>query len=227
MVTCIRGESGSYGSLYVVTMMTMMQVTIGRKMLKPCSLQITFRSAIGASQDRTLTQSCQRKVSHGQSLDSKYPMVRALTQSISWSEPCQSIVSHASSTSCRYRVNVAPCSYRVNVAPCSYRVNVEGSGPPQLQGGGGGAPTRPATVEAFDITFLLQPTGKDVSHGRPGTESRPTSSLLGKFGSLKKKKHSVVETRTFTVQYLGQHGVSKVDGLDTVRPVVQVCPADL
>ena len=63
-----------------------------------------------------------------------------------------------------------------------------------------------------------------MSHRKPSTENRPTSSssLLGKFGSLKKKKHAVVETKTFIVHYLGQQGVAKVDGLDTVRPVVQV-----
>ena len=31
------------------------------------------------------------------------------------------------------------------------------------------------------------------------------------------------EIKKFIVQYLGYRAVSRVDGLDTVRPVVQVC----
>lgn len=77
------------------------------------------------------------------------------------------------------------------------------------------------TLTAVPPRPTLQGTGREGSHGR--SESRPTSSLLGKFGSLKKKKHSIVETKSFSVLYLGQQGVAKVDGLDTVRPVVQVC----
>ena len=79
---------------------------------------------------------------------------------------------------------------------------------------------------SFCVPSTPQGTGREVSHGRSGSDSRPTSSLLGKFGSLKKKKHSVVETKSFTVLYLGQQGVAKVDGLDTVRPVVQVGVSD-
>lgn len=61
--------------------------------------------------------------------------------------------------------------------------------------------------------------------GGDAPQSKSTSSLLGKFGSLKKSKRLSIgsgEVKTFTVQYLGHQKVSKVDGLDTVRPVVQV-----
>ena len=55
------------------------------------------------------------------------------------------------------------------------------------------------------------------------SSSRSSSSLFGKFGSLKKsKRFSLEDAKTFVVQYLGHRGVNQVDGLDTVRPVVQV-----
>lgn len=66
--------------------------------------------------------------------------------------------------------------------------------------------------------MFLQPTAsRELSH------SKSSSSLLGKrFGSLKKSKRtSVVQVKSFMVQYLGHQSVGKVDGLDTVRPVVQ------
>ena len=60
--------------------------------------------------------------------------------------------------------------------------------------------------------------------GGGGGDRKSSGSLFGRLGSLKKtKKAPLVETKTFLVQYLGYQSVSKVDGLDTVRPVVQVC----
>lgn len=60
--------------------------------------------------------------------------------------------------------------------------------------------------------------------GGGGGDRKSTGSLFGRLGSLKKtKKAPLQETKTFLVQYLGSQAVSKVDGLDTVRPVVQVC----
>ena len=71
-------------------------------------------------------------------------------------------------------------------------------------------------MECDGVCLATQSTG-DLPH------SKSSSSLLGKFGSLKKsKRHSVAaDTKSFVVDYLGQQVVSKVDGLDTVRPVVQ------
>lgn len=60
-----------------------------------------------------------------------------------------------------------------------------------------------------------------TSTGGELTASKSNSSLFGKFNSLKKKK-KLTETKSFVVQYLGNQGVNKVDGLDMVRPVVQV-----
>ena len=66
---------------------------------------------------------------------------------------------------------------------------------------------------------FLQPTAtRELPH------SKSSSSLLGKkFGSLKKSKRTSVHVvqKSFMVQYLGHQNVGKVDGLDTVRPVVQ------
>ena len=62
-----------------------------------------------------------------------------------------------------------------------------------------------------------------ASQGQGANDTTPSKSLLGKFGSLKKSKRlSIGEVKTFVVQYLGQQGVDRVDGLETVRPVVQV-----
>lgn len=56
------------------------------------------------------------------------------------------------------------------------------------------------------------------------SQSKSSSSLFGRLGSLKKtKKISLAETKSFVVQYLGHQCINRVDGLDTVRPVVQVC----
>lgn len=54
-------------------------------------------------------------------------------------------------------------------------------------------------------------------------DRRSSGSLFGRLGSLKKtKKSPLVESKCFLVHYLGCQAVSKVDGLETVRPVVGV-----
>ena len=56
-----------------------------------------------------------------------------------------------------------------------------------------------------------------------GGDRRSSGSLFGRLGSLKKtKKAPLVDSKMYMVHYLGHKSVSKVDGLDTVRPVVQV-----
>ena len=70
--------------------------------------------------------------------------------------------------------------------------------------------------------------------GDGGKSKSVSSTLFQRLGSLKKSKKltlsgtsppatpSIVDGKTFVVQYLGSLPVSNVDGLDTVRPVVQV-----
>ncbi len=72
-------------------------------------------------------------------------------------------------------------------------------------------------------------------------KTKSPSALFQRLGSLKKSKKLILSSgapppgppvaaalladetsKTFVVQYLGRLPVSRVDGLDTVRPVVQV-----
>ena len=68
----------------------------------------------------------------------------------------------------------------------------------------------------FPMTSLLQSPDRGKSHGS-------SSSLFGRLGSLRKIKKPVDDERCqgFVVQYCGHQVVSRQDGLEMVREVVQ------